>query len=321
MKLHPLSFFSFLGFSFLGLAGLFLMSCESENEPLPNSSPKLRFEFKFDKEQARLNNLAEPSVIPEGNAAQTPLFNAMSIHYLEFAPSAYTALGAGQVLYFNEELPSQKNGFRTAIDFSKAIVSEEGKVFLEIPLSELQAGRYEWVRASVSYQNYDIKFNLKNIPIGSEMIDLDGQVGTLASFLGYNTHITTHQVKQEIITVNDDKKQGFWAFESEISLPAYNFSRRQVSVGESAGTTVVNPLAATSPIPAGSCVITGAFAQPLEISGNESQDIHIVLSFSIKESFEWRDTNANGEWDIDIQSNYAEPVVDMGLRGLQVKRK
>ncbi len=298
-------------------------SCETKtDDPNPSeSTAKVRFEFKFDANQQRLNNLAQPSIIPAGNAAQTPIFNSMSVHYIEFAPTAFTQLGEGQVLYKNEEVSSNKNGFNSAIDFSKAIVSPEGKVFLEIPIKDIAAGKYEWVRASVAYQNLSINYDLNNIPILNETLDLPNQQGTIAGFIGYNTRINDFTVKNKTVVVNDDKKQGFWAFETEVTIPQYNYTFNEVTTGQSAGTTVVNPLAATSPVPAGSCVITGSFENALTITGKETEDITVVLSFSIKNSFEWKDTNSNGKWDINVGNQITEQVVDMGLRGLEVKIK
>jgi hypothetical protein len=87
------------------------------------------------------------------------------------------------------------------------------------------------------------------------------------------------------------------------------------------GTTVVNPLFATSPTP-GSCVIAGS----LLLSGlvvddallNGGNDVIITLSYSINQSFEWVDVNGNCQWDLDatVPANN-EPVVNMGLRGLE----
>lgn len=305
---------------FLSVTGLFTSCEEKIDTPNPSeSTAKVRFEFKFDPNQQRLNNLAQPVGIAAGNAAQTPDFSSMSVHYIEFAPSAFTQLGEGQVLYKNEEVSSTKNGFSSAIDFSKAIVSPEGEVFLEVPIKDIAAGTYEWVRASVSYQNFAVKYDLNNIPIQGQSIDLPNQEGTIAGFIGYNTRIGDFTVKNKTIPVNDDKKQGFWAFETEVIIPQYNYTFNEVSVGESAGTTVVNPLAATSPVPAGSCVVTGSFENALTITGTETEDITVVLSFSIKDSFEWKDTNANGKWDINVGNQTTEQVVDMGLRGLEVK--
>jgi hypothetical protein len=311
-----------IAFLFLATSITF-SSCETKTDDLnpSESTAKVRFEFKFDPNQQRLNNLAQPVGIAVGNAAQTPIFNSMSVHYIEFAPSAFTQLGKGEVLYINEEVNSTKNGFTTAIDFSKAIISPEGTVFLEVPIKDIAAGNYEWVRASVAYQNFSVNYDLNNIPVLNETLDLPNQEGTLASFIGYNTRIGDFIVKNKTVSVNDEKKQGFWAFETIISIPQYNYTANEVSTGQSAGTTVVNPLAATSPIPAGSCVITGSFKNPLTITGKETEDITVVLSFSIKDSFEWKDTNSNGKWDINVGNQVTEQVVDMGLRGLEVKVK
>jgi hypothetical protein len=73
---------------------------------------------------------------------------------------------------------------------------------------------------------------------------------------------------------------------------------------------VPNPLFATSPIPAGSCLVTGEFASPFTITGNETEDITVVISLSTNNSFEWRD---NGDRLFDPQ---VDTVVDMGLRGM-----
>ena len=75
-----------------------------------------------------------------------------------------------------------------------------------------------------------------------------------------------------------------------------------------------NPLSATSPIPSGSCVVTGKFADKLIINNNESKNIEVMMNLSINKSFEWIDVNGNGKWDVDVNSG--ENVVDMGLRGL-----
>lgn len=78
-------------------------------------------------------------------------------------------------------------------------------------------------------------------------------------------------------------------------------------------TTVPNPLAGSSPIPAGSCVVTGPFTGALTITGNETKDVVVTVSLSINKSFEWKDTKANGKFD----AREGETVVDMGIRGLK----
>ena len=117
--------------------------------------------------------------------------------------------------------------------------------------------------------------------------------------------------------VNDDKKQGFWAFETNLSAAYSSYNQVYSGDAPAGSTTVVNPLFATSPIPAGSCVVTGKFAQPLVVTGNETGDMTVVLSFSINKSFEWKDTNANGQLDFYGDGlTPSEQIVDMGLRGL-----
>lgn len=285
---------------------LFLFSCNKES----GSGPTLQFQFRFDADQVRLNNIGQPASIPAGNAAQTPEFREMSVHYLELAPNALTALGAGAIVYHAEET---NQGGETAVDFDKAAKAGENQVFTKISLKDVPPGTYEWVRASVTYQKYDVRFNVIGIPV---IGDLNNQMGTVASFVGFNTYLTTVKPLEKTLTVNDDKKQGYWAFETRLSDPygAYN----QIYSGEAppGATTVVNPIFATSPIPAGSCVVTGKFAQPLVVTGEETEDITVTLSFSINNSFEWQDTNNNGQLDFYGDGTTAEKIVDMGLRGL-----
>jgi len=104
--------------------------------------------------------------------------------------------------------------------------------------------------------------------------------------------------------VNGNKLQGYWGIETIAGV--------QTGQSPEGATTVPNPLFATSPIPQGSCIVTGKFDKNLEITGNETEDITVTMSLSINQSFEWVDKNGNGKWDVDLDEN----VVDMGLRGL-----
>ena len=73
-----------------------------------------------------------------------------------------------------------------------------------------------------------------------------------------------------------------------------------------------NPIFDSSPIPAGSCLVTGVFAEPLVISGTETEDVVINVSISTNNSFEWIDVA-----DDDIFEPAAgDQVVDMGTRGM-----
>ncbi|MEW5676695.1 hypothetical protein ABGT15_10305 [Flavobacterium enshiense] len=283
--------------SIVGLlfVGAFFFSCDDKDDAatVDNSGPKLIVKFKFDPTQERLNNLGLPSTVPPGNAAQSPVFNKISSHYLELAPTAYTALGQGTVLYRNAETTA---GGANAIDFSKAIIVAEDEVFMAIPLKDIAAGSYEWVRCSLSYQDY----NIKVLSAGTEY------TGTLASFVGFRNYITTFNSGGYSYAVNGNRDQGYWAF----GLQGVSYSTSgQAPAG---ATTVPNPLAATSPIPTGSCVVTGKFASNLVITGNETQDVTVTLSLSINNSFEWEEVNTDGKYEPGVGEN----VVDMGLRGL-----
>ena len=276
--------------------GAFLLNSCKKDEPSP-AEPMLIIKIAVDSTQVRLGNTGAPVSLPAGHAGQHPLFNKISAHYLELAPSAFTLLGKGTIVY---HAPETQAGGDTAIDFQQATVINPGEVFLKVPIKNITPGSYEWVRLSVSYQNCDVRFRYGGVDYNS----------TLAGFVGYNNYITNFVVKNQTVSVNASKKQGFWAFETP-----FNVVTGQSPAG---ATTVPNPLFNTSPIPQGSCVVTGNFADNLVITGNEQADVSITLSLSTNNSFEWIDTNANGIWDID--STGAEQVVDMGLRGLIPKK-
>lgn len=273
------------------IAGLPFFSCSSDTA----EEPMLIIKFKFDENQVRLNNLGQPSVVAPGNAAQSPIFNAISSHYIELAPNANTQLGAGTIIY---HAPETNLGGATAIDFSRSKIVGEDEVFLKIPLRDVAAGNYEWLRVSLSYQNYQINIRHQNVDYA----------GTLASFVGFNTYITEFNIGNNLFPVNANKAQGYWAF--ALNNQPYSASG-QAPAGS---TTVPNPIEATSPIPRNlnTCVVTGKFANNLVISGNETQDVIVTLSLSVNNSFEWHEINTDGKFEPSIGEN----VVDMGLRGL-----
>ena len=266
-------------------------SCEDSDDV--SEEPHLIVKFQFDPNQVRLNNLGQPATIPSGHAAQSPDFRKISAHYFELAPTAYTQLTEGTVLYHADETTQ---GGSVAIDFSKAVVVGEGEAFLRIPLSQVAQGNYEYVRVSLAFQEY-------NISIRNNGADYQGK---LASFVGYNNYITTHSIGNNSFPVNGNRLQGYWAFALN------DFPYATSGQAPAGATTVPNPIAATSPIPSGSCVVTGKFAQNLIINGNETRDVVITLSLSSNNSFEWQEVTSDGKYEPSIGEN----VVDMGLRGL-----
>jgi hypothetical protein len=293
----------------LVLAAIVLAACTKDSDN-PAASTQLGIQFQFDANQERLNNLGLPAALPQGHAAQTPDFKRMSVHYIELATSATTLLGNGAIVYHAAET---NQGGETAVDFSKAVQAGEDSVFLQIEMSSIPPGTYEWVRASVTYQNYDVVFNVRNMPVFGDLMQ---QKGRVSSFVGFNTYINAAPLVQGAFPVNANKKQGYWIFETQLT-PPYDLYNATYSGQAPAGTTtVVNPLFNSSPVPAGSCVVTGKLSQPLVIKGNETEDRLLTLSFSINHSFEWLDTNGNGQLDIYVDGTPSEQIVDMGLRGL-----
>ncbi|WP_420571584.1 hypothetical protein [Kordia sp.] len=277
----------------LAILAIVLSSCNSEEKDCCANleGPKLVIKFKFDPTQERLNNLGQPTTIPSGNAAQSPNFARMSANYIEFASSANTLLGTGEIIYNG---PETTEGGALAIDFQNAQFAGSDEIFIAIPLEQIAQGNYNWVRVSLAYQEGSINF-LQN---GNDI------TGTLASFVGYNSYITNFDVNGSMFNINENKLQGFWAFE------ALGFSTQgQAPAG---ATTVPNPLFDSSPVPQGSCVVTGQFANAFTITGNETEDVEVTLSFSVNNSFEWTEINVDGKYEPSI----GEQPVDMGLRGL-----
>lgn len=270
------------------------------------AGPKLIFKFKFDSTQVRLNNLGTPTTVAAGNAGQSPRFNGLSAHYIEMAPTNSTQVGQGNVLYRAEETEC---GGSKAIVFCKSVVAKDGDVFFSVPIASVTPGTYKWLRVSLAYQNYDIK--VKTTSAG--VID-----GTIASFVGFNTYVSKYKMHSAVMTPTlngaGNKLQGYWGFYTSIFNVDYK------SEGQAPQTTVVNPNP-SSPIPAGSCLVTGEFVTsanqtvgaPFVITGNETQDIIITVSLSTNKSFEWKELTADGLFQPEI----GETVVDMGLRGLK----
>jgi hypothetical protein len=319
----------FLPLAFLLVATALFNSCkkEKDEEPLPApvstssgacspstsftpdaaTGPRLIFKFKFDSTQVRLDNFGNPSVIPAGNAAQSPVFNLMSQHYIELAGN-FDSLGQGEVIYLGA---STTAGGATAINYCASTQTAENTIFFSKALSQITPGTYDWLRVSLAYQNYTITYKANAIPgtIGT---------GTIASFIGYKTYISGYKINghDHVPSASTggagNHVQGYWGFETSVLGTNY------FSDGQAPGTTVPNPLFASSPIPSGSCVVTGKFVDntmaysPLVITGLETSDIVITVSLSTNKSFEWHEVTADGYYQPEV----GEYVVDMGVRGM-----
>lgn len=278
------------------------------------TSPKLIFKFKFDSTQTRYDSFGNvQDVLPAGHAGQSPAFNAMSAHYIELARTRWDSVGKGEVLYHG---PQVATGGDSAIDFTKSVFAKDGEMFFEKNLKEVVPGDYEFLRVSLAYQNYDVKMYIDTV-ISGFGIHQDYPC-TVASFVGFNTYITNFKVKNQTLSPNANKKQGYWGFESLVSVPPYYSQTFLLSGQAPAGaTTVVNPIFASSPIPSGSCLVTGPFTggSKLHITGNETKDIVVTVSLSTKKSFEWIEAagHTNGKWE----PTKGEAIVDMGIRGME----
>lgn len=291
---------------------LLIVSCKKDKNPDPVAEPKLIFVFDFDSTQARLNNFGMPAAMPAGHAGQNPKMNSMSAHYIELAQNAFTQLGSGVILY---HAPETTVGGANAIDFSQSVLAGKGGQFFAVPIKDVAKGEYDYLRVSLGYQNFDVKFHLDttvNIS-GSDITINQDFPATVASFVGFNSYIQNYLIKTENVAVNGNKKQGYWGFETKGSWNGYPINYMSTGQAPDGATTVVNPIASSSPIPAGSCLVTGPFnGGKLKITGNETKDIVIRVSLSTNQSFEWVDNNGNGKWE----PSKGEAVVDMGLRGM-----
>lgn len=289
------------------LAGLLLAGC---SKPIRDTaaSPNLVLRLQLDSTQARLNNTGQPAAMPAGHAGQNPKFRTISAHYAELAPGAFTPLGQGAILY---RAPETTAGGTNAIDFEQARLTQPGAVWLTLPLAQVPAGSYEWLRVSLAYQQFDVRYFV-DTTIGGVRLQQEFD-GTVASFVGFNNYIKTLRIGNQDLVVNAAKKQGFWAFATTLRTGANTVPFLTSGQSPEGATTVVNPLFATSPIPQGSCVVTAAF-QPgkLVITGKETRDIVVDVSLSVNKSWEWKEVVPDGKWE----PAKGEQVVDMGVRGM-----
>lgn len=271
---------------------ILLSSCKDKDE----SEPMLIFKYTFDENGERLDNFGQPATIPAGNAAQTPDFHKLGVHSIELINYVVSLPTTSTVIYKGESVTV--NG-ETAIDFDKQKMVADGEILVKIPIKDIEPGKYTYLRNSLGYQNYNIDFIYNDPTYG--LFELNGE---FASFVGFRTYIKNYTVGGETVTVNDNKMQGYWGFHVSEPVPT-------TLTGQSPTTTVPNPLDDVSPIPLGSCLVTGAFETPLEITGNEKEDIVVNVAITINNSFEWQDVNPDGKYEPT-----EEPVVDMGTRGL-----
>lgn len=289
----------------------FLIACSDDNTP-NTVEPKLNITFIMDPNADRLDNFGDPISIPDGNAGQHPDFEILGLHFIGLYPDKFTPYDGGTTIFAS---PTTEAGGIAAINFNNELLLTETDNTLSVPLSNINSGTYEYFRSSIGFQKYNIVYNLggaatnnSNWPTGvSDDVDIDG---TVASFVGYNTYIENYTLKNQSVAVNANKPQGYFGLESNGVVAGYEFS--DLSEGNASQTTVPNPIDATSPVPDGSCVVTGKFPVALVIPENPTEDINIQVIISINKSFEWEDNNGNNKYEPLL----GEQVVDMGTRGV-----
>jgi len=257
-----------------------------------HDGPMLRVMIDVSDSQARLDNAGQPvTTLPDGHAAQDPEFLLIAASTAELVPDEWTALGAGSRIF---DSPRHED----VHDFGTLPNVTPGSELISVPLSSLEPGSFQYLRMSVAYQRYRVEGRAEFM--GTDVVsDIE-----IASFLDDALWIDDFEIGDQTISVGGVKNQGYFAAWSQYT----GVVQGQVPAGQ---TTVPNPLDATSPIPVGSCVVAGQFDTPLQITGNETEDVVVHITMSSNQSFEWSDLNDDGKWQ-----PYEEPVVDMGLRGM-----
>ena len=296
----------------LTLALVSFMACSKQPDKM------LHFVVKFDPLQEKLGNNGLPTTLKTGLAAQTPAMNSIGISGIELVKDDFTKFGQGVDVF---STPETTSGGEKALDYQQVRMLKEGEIVVSVPLKNVAAGTYNWIRTTVAAQNFDVQFNMTNVPFAGNFLK---ERGALASFSTANNYITTYKVFSKTDSVRANKKQGYWSFETKLNQ-AYKPYDKMFNGQSSVGTfTSPNPLLQTAPTPLDNTILTGRFDTPLSITGSETQDVTVILTLSCNKSFEWEETiNRNGEWDFNLQPVPGQPsverIVDVGLRSLKAK--
>src|SRR5690554_2047234 len=118
-----------------------------------DDGPRLYFRLVLDPNQERLDIFGQPEVMPSNHSAINPVMEGFAIHTIELVPNAYTAFGAGEMVYYAPMLAANH-----AVIFDSLQVVQTGDIVYSIPISQVEPGTYEYSRVSVAYQNYDVPF-------------------------------------------------------------------------------------------------------------------------------------------------------------------
>ncbi len=276
-----------------------------------DDDPQIQVFWQQDPFQERLDNEGRVSPVSSSNLSLSPKLNSIAVEHIELLPSEPTRLFSGATLY---SVNNKQTINDTTVSSDRLIFTPSDKPLSTSFLKPLQGKTFEWVCVWLAYQNFDVRFNLNNVPnIGT----LTDESSTFSTFLAAKTFISRHKVITKEDIVNDFRLKGYWVFETNLraAFAAYNGVYR----GQLSPTTVtaVNPLSASVTTPRYSSVFIARLDKPITITGDEKKDINITLTFSTNQAFEWRDNNRNGRWDIDAQNIHNEPIINFGLRGMK----
>jgi hypothetical protein len=303
-------------FKFLTLITLilcsFLTSCKDKN------NAQVHFVIKFDPLQERLSANGMSTPIPAGRAVQTPNMNQIGVESLELVANNTTPVGKGLSVF---QAAPRVNGSDVLTDFDQLKKVGDGATIVSIPFKKLAVGKYEYVRLAVAYQNFDILFSIQEVPFAGNFTD---ERGTFAVFLGKSNFIGSHTIASKSEKIDGVKPQGYWVFETKFPSAYVSLNRLFSGKVPDSTLTFVNPLYQTAALPVGSNFITARFDTPLSITGQENQDVTVVLTLSTNKSFEWDESILkNNKWDSNAQANTGQPsverAVDVGFRGMKAR--
>ena len=289
------------------LAALSMFSCNKDVKEFVSQY----FISEADPSGARLDWDGNSSEVAAGNIGITPdsVLN-IGIHYLELVQDANTAYKSGVIIYRS---PETFQGGEIAIDFDSLLFLAPGTEIFNANLRKIPPGTYSYIRASVTCISYGITVDLDDVPGAGAVNNVPA---TMYSFLGYRTYIGSIQADTNDQEINANRALGFWLLETR--QPEADWNKVIQTQLNSNLVTVVNELSDSAPIPNSTAIITGVFDEPLVITGEESDDLYLTLTFSVNKVIEVADANSDGTWDLNYQFNVlSEELMDHGLRSLR----
>ena len=297
----------------------------------------LILKFKFNDTLAPLNDTGGLYVMPNGNAAQTPVYNNIAANYVALsADSTFTNMALVYGTYLNDTTTN-------FVNYKNLVKVKDGEAFVSISLASIKPGTYNWLRVSIAYQNFDIKFRLdSNVASFSQngvqypgAIFNGDYIGTIAAFSAFSTFVDENGYiinEHKVPAYNQYIGNGVWALETHLGTGGIYYPSDYLNITGRANTTSVNPLWATrnSPTPKRSAVLTANLNSiqydkygvkppaiaiaPLTITGAETESIIIECELLNKNSFEWQNgLGINVGWE----PHKGEPIFDYGVRGMR----